>query len=69
MAWIRIQGLPDPDWDFWLDPDSIEYGYETLLKWLPYLFPPAFRDILIKLHPEKHLYVRQLFERKNYFKI
>ena len=30
---IRIQGLLDPDWDFWLDldPDSIEYGSETLL--------------------------------------
>ena len=29
---IRIQGLLDldPDCDFWLDPDSIEYGSETL---------------------------------------
>ena len=34
---IQIQGLldPDPDWDFWLDPDPVssdsEYGSETLV--------------------------------------
>ena len=27
---IRIQGLLNPDWYFWLDPDSIEYGSKTL---------------------------------------
>ena len=26
-----LKGLLDPEWDFWLDPDSIEYGSETLL--------------------------------------
>ena len=32
---IRIHGLLDPDWDFWLypDPDSIEYWFETLTWW------------------------------------
>ena len=39
----------DPDCDFWLDPDSIEYGSETLLTLLAlfcnFLF--VFADIII----------------------
>ena len=29
---------PDPDWDLWLDPDSIEYGFEKLPDGLELLF-------------------------------
>ena len=44
---IRIQGLLDPDRDFWLDPDSIEYGSETLVQSSEVLSPEdPFADVL-----------------------
>ena len=57
---IRIQGLLDPDWDFWLDldPDSIEYGSETLLVFSDFykisqLFVQANYSYVIRILPKR----------------
>ena len=69
IAWIRIQGLLDPDWDFWRDPDSIEYGSENLLccPHLALLFvslPPVHLLMLLPAVGDWPAATTQLFQQE-----